>query len=619
MSFNIHPKIQRISISLILLIISLFIYGYQFPSENNLVELPAIYSRLDPALYTKDFYVQAQREPGVRFFFDYAMATLAQAVQSVPLAYFLAYSIAFSSFSLGVYQLAKRISGSQLTAGLAVFLCLRSVHVTVSEVDIFRTEPIPAIFAMGLTVWGIYFAFARSWIKGYLCFGLAAMLQFLVGLLPGLLVFPLLAYETLQVRSIKRAIVAIGIPLGIFLVFLALVYVPLTLSESIANIQLEPAEFIRLYANIRHPHHILPSKWHMGEFLAFLVGGLVCLCNAHQISTVYRKALLTIVLGALASLLITYIFVELYPTVLIVKLQLGRTSPFLALALLLGISSLITELIHQRSYALAALLVTSCCILWGYITLPLASLLVILWRKNVIPSWIIQLSSGLLLGAIVTAQIHYAISEEILVLSVILINGLLLLALLLPYFLEMPQCVDALEQISAIQKTMIVIVTLCFFSVFLLLGLTQTLALNSLQRAFNQQIPLEKMYDKDVDVLALRTQTTIPVDSLVLIPPSHFGFRLLSKKSVVFDFKSFPYKNWAIQEWGKRLKILVGDIQKKPRYEDLDQHYCSLDQAELIAIARSFNATHLLSTNTCHPDLTLTLVDQEKGWQLYQL
>lgn len=616
---KIHLRMQRIVIGLILLMVSLFIYGYQFPSDNNLVELPAIYSRLDPSLYTKDFYVQAQREPGVRFFFDYAMATLAHAVQSLPLAYFLAYSTAFSSFSLGVYQLAKRISGSQLTAGFAVFLCLRGVHITLSEVDIFRTEPIPAVFAMGLTIWGIHFALARSWLKGYFCFGLAAMLQFLVGLLPGLLVLPLLVYEAFYLRSIKRAIGFIGIPLSIFAAFLALVYVPLTLSEAITNIQLEPSEFIHLYAKIRHPHHILPSKWHIGEFLGFLLGGLICLGCTRQISTVNRKALLTIVIGALAALLITYIFVELYPSVLIVKLQLGRTSPFLALALLLGISALVTELFQARLYSLGALLVTSCCIIWGYITLPLAGLLVIFWRKNVIPLWSIQLSSGLLLGAIVTAQINYAISEDIPVLSGLAMNGVLIITLLMPWFLDTQHGAQVLGQVQAIPKRLILITVLLSCSTFLFLGLTQHLAPQGLQLAFNQQLPLQKTYSKDVDILALRTQNTIPVDSLVLIPPSNFGFRLLSKKSVVFDFKSFPYKNWAIQEWGKRLKILVGDVQKKPRYEDLDQHYCGLNSAELIAIAQSFRATHLVSNNTCHPDLVLKLVDQEKGWKLYEL
>ena len=602
--------------------VSLFIYGYQFPLNNNLVELPGIYSRLEPAIYTKDFYVQAQNEPGVRFFFDYAMATVAHIVNSVPLAYFLCYCAAFTSFILSAYKLTKLVSGSQLTAGFVAFLCLRGVHITISEVDIFRTEPIPAVFAMGLTVWGIYFALARSWIKSYLCFGFAVFLQFLVGLLPGLLVLPILIYETCQIRDFKRAIAFISIPLCIFASFVALIYIPLIISESITNIQLEPAEFIRLYAKIRHPHHILPSHWRIGEFLGFLIAGLVCLCNTRQISKYYRNALLTIVIGAFVSFLITYLFVEIHPTVLIVKLQLGRTSPFLALALLLGIGSLATELLQKRHYALAALLIISSCITWGYISLPLASLLVVLWRKDMIPSRMIDLASWLLLGAIVTAQVSNALSEDVPIVPILSMNGVLIAALLLPWFWETPllsQACKNMRGIRGIRKSMIAIVMLFFCSSFLLLGLTQNLAPKGLQLAFNQQLPLEKVFSEPIDLLALRAQAAIPTQSLVLIPPSKHSFRVLSKQSVVFDFKSFPYKNWAIQEWGKRLKFLVGDIQKKPDYDHLDQHYCSLNQAELITIARSFEATHILTSSTCHPDLALTPVDQEGEWLLYQL
>lgn len=614
-----QAKIQRASLYLVAVIASLLAYGYQFPSENNFVELPAIYARLDPTLYTRDFYVQAQLEPGVRFFFDSVIITATRITHSVPVAYLCGYSLAFISFIVGVYQLTRRISGSRFAAGLAVLLCLRGVHVTLSEVDIFRTEPIPAIFAMSIAIWGLYFALARSWVRSYLCFGFAVLLQFLVGLLPGLLVLPILIWETLQTQTIKRLIALISLPLGIFASFIALVYVPLTINGHLSNVQLDSAEFIRLYAHIRHPHHILPSDWRVGEFLGFLTGGLFCLCSTKQLKTHDRNALLTIVVGSFLSLLITYIFVEIYPNELIVKLQLGRTTPFLALALLIGISCLAAELLQERRYVLAIITIVAPCISSGYILLILIGLLVLLDRQKKIPQRASQLTSWFLLGVIIVDQYYAGISYDLYTIPALAFNIVLIIAVLLPWLWDEINDLAIINKNNNLQVSLVIFSTLVVSLVIFGLGLTQQLSPNKLQSLFNGQLPLEIVYSSDVDTLSSRLKDEIPAESLVLVPPSNYHFRALSRKSVVFDFKSFPYTDWAIQEWGKRFKLLVGDMQRRPKSNQLDQRYCELSEPELITIAQSFQATHILTNTSCHPSLNLTPVDQEGGWQLHQL
>jgi hypothetical protein len=619
MKIEHYIKIQRAYIYLIALIVSLFAYGYQFPSENNFVELPTIYARLDPTLYTRDFYVQAQLEPGVRFFFDYFIITATRITNSVAIAYFCCYSLAFGSFILGVYHIARRLSHSRFTAGVSILLCLRGINVTLSEVDIFRTEPIPAIFAMSITIWGIYFALSRSWIRSYLCFGFATLLQFLVGLLPGLLVLPILIWETLQAQTIKRSIVSIAPPLGIFSLFTALVYIPLALNGLRANIQLDTAEFIRLYAQIRHPHHTLPSDWHVGEFLGFVIGGLLCLFSTKYLKNDDRNTLLTIIIGSLLTLLITYLFVEIYPNELIVKLQLGRTTPFLALALLLGISCLATELLHDRRYILAIITIVVPCISSGYILLVLIGLLVQLDRQKKISRKASQLASYFFLSVIIIEQYYVNLAHDLYTVSGVLCNVLLVLALLLPWLWEKMNDAAIIPIKYNFRFSLVVSSTLVLSIIIFGLGVTQQLLPNNLQGLFNQQLPVELVYASDVDTLSSRLKDEIPDESLVLVPPSNYHFRALSRKSVVFDFKSFPYTDWAIQKWGERLELLVGDIQTRPKSDQLDQRYCELDGLELIAIAQSFDATHILSNTSCHPSLNLTLIDQEGGWQLHQL
>lgn len=612
-------QIQETFLLLITSIASFFAYGYQFPSENNLVELPSIYAKLDPNLYSRDFYVQAQLEPGVRFFFDHAIVLVTRITQSLPIAYFLCYSLAFTSFIFGVYQLTRRMSESRLAAGIAVLLCLRGINVTLSEVDIFRTEPIPAIFSMSITIWGVYFALARSWIKSYLCFGVAVLLQFLVGLLPGLLVLPILLWETLQSQTVKRSILSIGLPLGIFSCFIALVYVPLTLNGILSNVQLGSAEFIHLYATIRHPHHILPSYWHIGEFLCFTLGGLFCLYQTQQLKPRDRNALLTIVAGSFLALLLTYLFVEVYPNELIVKLQLGRTTPFLALALLIGISCLAADLFHNRRYVLAIVTAAAPCLASGYILVIVIGVLLTLERQYHIPQRVIQLISYFLMGIIVIDQYKLEISDNSNLPQVIVLNGLLIVALLLPWLWQQMNLLNVFKYYSDGQKNGVITVVLVLSLTIWGLGINQQLSPQTLQFIFNQQLPIEKKYSKDVDILSLRLQDKIPQDALVLIPPSLYSFRALSKKSVVFDFKSFPYTDWGVQEWGKRFKLLVGDVPRRPNLDRLDEPYCQFSESELITIAQSFQATHILSTASCQPNFQLTQIDQEGEWQLHQL
>jgi hypothetical protein len=165
-----HIRLTRVHNFLIyvfFVIGSLTVYGYRFPSNNNLVEVPPVLSLLDPKIYQNDYYVYEQVKPGPRYYYHLLVTTLARSGLDLSGSYFLLYFLSFSSFILGVYAIGTRFGKSRLAASFLSFLVLGTAYGTVGAVDLFRVEPIPAIFAMGLTVWGIYFCFCQSWLKGY--------------------------------------------------------------------------------------------------------------------------------------------------------------------------------------------------------------------------------------------------------------------------------------------------------------------------------------------------------------------------------------------------------------------------------------------------------------------
>jgi hypothetical protein len=189
---ELYLKNKKINIFIYIFIVStiLIFYSYSFPSSNNLIEVPPILAMLDPELYKNDFFVRDMLKITPRYYYQYLIYFATKLGISLVWTYFLCYVLSFASLMMGLYSLGKKNGGSNLSGVILPFLALFSIDATVGYVSIFRSEPIPAIFAMGLTIWGIYFCFCQRWTIGYLFFGLACILQFLVGLLPGLLLIP---------------------------------------------------------------------------------------------------------------------------------------------------------------------------------------------------------------------------------------------------------------------------------------------------------------------------------------------------------------------------------------------------------------------------------------------
>ncbi|MGD1854080.1 MAG: hypothetical protein ACFB2W_07490 [Leptolyngbyaceae cyanobacterium] len=119
--------------------IALIAFGYRFPTSNTLIELPPILSILKPGIYTHDYYVQDALQITPRYYYQYLIFFIIKAIKSLPLAYFLAYLAAFSSYLLGLYSIGLFFGRSRLAAAslcflgltvvdaqLAMFLCLEA-------------------------------------------------------------------------------------------------------------------------------------------------------------------------------------------------------------------------------------------------------------------------------------------------------------------------------------------------------------------------------------------------------------------------------------------------------------------------------------------------------------
>lgn len=354
-NFDLSNKKVHIFLYIFIVVASLIFYGYNFPSSNNLIEVPPVLALLDPELYKNDFFVRDMLKVTPRYYYQYLIYFTTKLGISLAWTYFVYYIISFSSLVMGLYSLGKKIGGSNLSGAILPFLALFSGDLTVGYVSIFRSEPIPAIFAMGLTIWGIYFCFCKRWIFGYFFFGLACVLQFLIGLLPGALLIPALIIDTKRNGNFRNFVLS----LFTFAVFICLTYVPMVVTNDSGVKIISNLDFVYLYGYIRHPHHIILSSFpekNWRNFIFFVLGGICCIFKTRSLKSETKLNLLLIITSSLLALLLGYIFVEIYPSSLFAKLQLARTTPFAELTILIALSVLIQEQYYLGNIAISLLL-----------------------------------------------------------------------------------------------------------------------------------------------------------------------------------------------------------------------------------------------------------------------
>lgn len=313
------------SLSLLIFIIlgSFIARGYTFPVGNHYTHVPQIKSMLNPELYTNDYYVQEMLQFTPRYYYQYLVYFFSKVTGSISLTYLIYYLISFVSFIWALSAISKIFTPSKLSAAVLVFLSLIS-YTLIGYLKLFPNTPIPATFAISLTVWGFYFCFRQRWIIGYFFFGIASILQFLVGVLPGIMMIPIMLIEAIKNHNLKQvispltshkgennlspyhpkmgklsfplALISITklinfwlrykliflviMPLVIWLSFACLVYLSMVLTGTTSTDQLTNEEFVFIYGWVRNPHHIIPTYWNWKsrlDFIFFLIGGCLCI------------------------------------------------------------------------------------------------------------------------------------------------------------------------------------------------------------------------------------------------------------------------------------------------------------------------------------------------------
>ena len=602
----------NLSIYTFVIIGSLIAVGYKFPIGGNFPELPQIQHLLNPELYKNDYHVQEMVKFNPRYYYYHIIYFLANLGLSIPLVHFIYQFLAFGSVILACHAIINIYTNAKLPAAAMTFLCLASSFTDVGNTLIFSTKSVSSTFAMGFAIWGIYFSLRQKWLTGYFFFGLACLLQFLVGLLPGLMMIPVLIIESVRQRSFKNVILAIAL----LAAMASIVYLPMLLTGTTDTHTMNNAEFIYIYAKIRNPHHILPSYWNVGNnwlnFICLMIGGLLCINNTNQLRKEDKINFAIIIGTSIFALLLNYLFVEVYPVALIAKLQLARTVPFAQIIIFIAISLLFDRLYQTKQLAIGLLLLI-------ILTLPNRGILFLalfvflsicqtqkytLPKRYTILLWIF--TAGTLIFSLI-----YPLTNSGEIIDRLISIPVLFSILAFPFILEN-------LSISTLIKQILTNILALLTTSILVLGIAGILPKPMLEM-FETRININAVPRDDLNRLALRFSQSGTQDALVLIPPSVTSFQYFSQRAIVVNFKNFPLTEKGIKEWQNRMETVLGVPLNPQMIWGGNDLFSRRNSADLVQVARKYHADYILTRTDWHPNIQGEIVDRQGKWILYKI
>ena len=602
----------NLSLYTFVIIGSLMATGYIFPIGGNFPELPQILSLLNPELYKNDYHVQEMVKFNPRYYYYYIIYFLANLGLSIPLVHFIYQLLAFGSFILACYAIINIYTNSKLPAAAMAFLCIASSFTDVGNTLIFSTKSVPSTFAMAFAIWGIHFSLRQKWLTGYFFFGLACLLQFLVGLLPGLMMVPVLFIESVKPRKFKTLILAIAL----LAAMASIVYLPMLLTGTTGTQTIENAEFVYIHAKVRNPHHILPSNWHIWSwfnFICFIIGGLLCIKNADSLRQEDKVNFYVIISTSIFALLLNYLFVEVYPVALIAKLQLARTVPFAQIIIFIAISLLVDRLYQAKQLAIGLLLLI-------ILTLPDRGILFLalfvflsIWQtqKYIIPKRYTILPWIFTAGTLTFSLIYPLTNSGEIIGDRLISRPIFFSIIALPFILEKASISKPIKQIIAHALALATTAILVF-------GVAGILPKPMLD-IFQKKVNINAVPSDDLNKLAVRFSQISSQDALVLIPPSVTSFQFFSQRAIVVNFKNSPLTEKGIKEWQNRMEAVLGVPLSPQMIWGGNDLFIRRSSADLVKVARNYHADYILTRTDWHPKMQGEIADKQGKWILYKI
>ena len=325
------------------------LHSYSYGRSNHYEILPVHFRMEDPNYLKNDFFVNAQEVFNVRTAFAWLMWRTRELCSTEYYVVYLAYYLMTSFLAyLGIWNIIKRTSPKlpMLFRSLLVLSISLLPVISVGGTTLINSQLLPGSFAITFAIWAFFFGMEKKWRLAFLFVGIGTIFHVLLGLLSaGILLSIYLFWGRPKIKDlfINCLIYLVGAAPG--WVMLMVSFINMTQVDS------ELVGFV--IGQFRNPHHYIPSYWPIHKLIIFFA------LQAFAVIFLFlRKKLKMNGLTSFFAIffvitniyfLLGYVFVEIIPVTLAIKMQFYRISIFNDLFIKLILLGTVLELLWFKT------------------------------------------------------------------------------------------------------------------------------------------------------------------------------------------------------------------------------------------------------------------------------
>ena len=361
------------------------------------------------------------------------------------------------------------------------------------------------------------------------------------------------------------------------------------------NTSIDSTQFINIVAYFRHPHHYIPSTFGVKTYivtifflLAFAISWKWWYDNPSTDKTLPLRILIPIII-VLSLCVGGYLFVEVFPSRLWTSAQTFRLLFIVKWFGLIVLAGTIARFLKRsdafdQSYVGWLLLIGSggsqpLLMFFGHTVELLRERL-----KSILSPRGVHLGLGiaLLMAGVVVAK--YGSPRESIALLLFVVISFWFLLLAKRWYRSLIPCI-------------LLSIVIVMFAV------NRHYQIRFLSHYLDKLAPIVTLSDiKGPDVeIADYARENIREDAVFLAPPLFGRFRLVARRAIVVDFKSFPFQDWAMAEWKERMLDCYGKVENTgfATATEMDEQYKNISNERILSVARKYGVLYaVLYKNT---------------------
>ncbi|MBI1745724.1 MAG: hypothetical protein HYR55_03950 [Acidobacteria bacterium] len=523
--------------------------GYNYGSGAHTEYIPWIRHLADPGAFARDWIITspAYHENMLRF-----MAYLSKLI-ILPQAFLIIHSLTALLFVGTIFLISQKLFKDRMVFYATLFLLLHwgldtAGAQAVGGNTLFSYQFAPHVVAVPFCILAFYFFVDERYVNAALFAGLATNIHFLLGSITMMIIAGYLIFSAQSAGKRRMWLPFLAYGLAAAFTIIPVFYKQITMAVPLQS----RLPFTEIMAQMRAPHHYLPTTWPWSSYARFLTFLLIALAGVRHKPAQGMHRRVTFLCGSIIFLcLIGTVFVEVWPVDLITKLQFFRMLIFVKLfAFMYAANYLVITLDDGEwpvcwatlclfladHYLLIALLA---CLLAGYHLRHNPYYRGVLWATSGL--LFIVLMAALALQAQQPAWQGLAVGWE--PMMMVLVGGSILA---ISYHWARASWLSSKpRRATALALLMLLVLTM---------DTAWSWHRHGLSHYFRYDLKAVTWWDRMSEWVSGNT----PQDALFITPPYIGGFRVYAGRAIVSDFAVAPLWDKDFPEWKHRLEDICG-------------------------------------------------------------